>query len=497
MSAHPYPLVVIYGRLTRLDAANGNVPFSGGPGAMFKHRTLDLLPSSTPIEIRTLGTPACALPYPPNARVLLLGPEALRFAGLDPNLNKHRGYCLNVLSPRTGTLHAALATYHPIDCWEFSAADDDSDDDDSADSAEHKDVAATKRANFFGWAMKDFWKLVLRATPTWPYDPLPKPSFLDAAHDTISDWLRCLPSGSDLVLDIECRPQDHSLDVIGLRSNGRAFVAPIYSPTNQIAFPSRQILGRFYRALTHTFLRDDITIVGHNLAFDLAVLAVELGLPIPTRLYDTMIAMHRAEPLLEKSLSHAISYYLVTPRNHKADICPNTTIENYHRLRQYNSEDLIRTEQLKAAQLRTHADNPGLAAAVQQGNELLHVTLLMSLTGIHTNPEATAAQAEAHLQRAEQMARVARVLTGRPGFNPASPDQTADFFYTQLHYPVLEQTDSGQPATGAKALYSLQTLQPNPLIPVIIEHRECKKAASSLKFRPFKRKHLTSNPSKE
>lgn len=483
-----YPLVVVYGRLARYDKANGAAPFSGAPGAMFKHRTIDLL--DCPCEIRVMNTPDMLRPFPPQSRVVLLGEDALALATGDTNLNKHRGYCLTVTSPGTLTQHAAIATYHPIDCWDFTRVEGDDDNDDENGSDESKDVAGTKRANFFAWALRDFWKLVHHAKPNWVIHPLPLPSYEPAEHDYVATWLRSLPPETRLVLDIECRIQDHSLDVIGLRANGRAFVVPFYLPSERIAFRSYESLGRFWRALAETFLRPDIVIVGHNLSFDLAVLAVHSGLPIPLRLYDTMIAMHRLEPLMEKSLSHAISFFLRTPRNHKADICPNTSQENFTRLCQYNSEDLIRTEQLRLEQLRLTEDQPERRHAIDTGNELLHVTMMMSLTGIPTCETAIAAAKEAHELRAEQYRRIAACLTNRPEFNPASPEQVADFFYRELNYPVMELTDSGQPATGAKALYELQLAQNNPVIPVIIEHREAKKASTSMDFKPLTLKSI-------
>lgn len=484
-----YPLVVVYGRLSRYDKANGDAPFAGAAGDMFKHRTLDLAAASgVPVDIRVLGTADMMRPFPFGSRVLLLGEDALTIAGFtgqNLNLNKHRGYCLTVRSPVTNTQHAAIATYHPIECWDFTQVEPSDDDDDTDGGDSEKDMAATKRQNFFSWALHDFWKLLTHAQPAWKIQPLPQPAFLEATYDQIAAWINALPAGAHVTLDIECR-HDFSLDVIGIRANGQAFVIPWYRWDNIMWFKSMRELGLIWRSLAKLFLRTDITIVGHNLAFDLAVLCVTLGLPLPQRLYDTMIAMHRTEPLLEKSLSHAISYYLCTPRNHKADICPNVSPNNFARLRQYNAEDLIRTEQLREAQIDRARTRPDYQTAIQQGNELLHATLMMSLTGIATDQRASDAARDAYLLHAKNMKRCCEVLTGIKDFNPASPDQVGAYFYGKLRYPVTEITDTGAPATGAKAMYSLQIAQQNPLIPLIIEFREAKKAASSLEFRRFR-----------
>jgi hypothetical protein len=477
---------VIYGKMSRYDQANGQ-PFSGCAGDYFLNRTLRLLPSlraGATWDTRIIGTADMAQPFVPGARILMLGDAPLQLAGLDRNLNKHRGYCLYVPCPRTQHQHMAVATYHPIDCWDMVAEEDDDEDDDAAES---KDVGGTKRRNFLAWALHDFLKLTKQPGPRWALDLLPNPTFnLYADASEAARWLLALPAGTVLTLDIECRIQDHVLDCIGLRANGQAYVVGCYRPDNTLAFKSRAELALFWRALMTTFLRADITVCGHNLGFDLSILCVLWGLPLPANLYDTMIAMHRAEPLLEKSLSHAISHSLYTGRNHKADICPNLSFENYNRLRQYNAEDLVRTEQLRAAQLRNAADRPDLLTAIRQGNELLFSTLMMSLTGIPTSSAHIAASRERLLLKAEQLRRIIEILTGVPDFNPGSPQQVAHFIYTRLGYPVLEETDSGAPATGSKILYTLQTKQNNPLFPLLVQYKETRKAATAMDFKPLK-----------
>lgn len=476
------------------DRTNGNVPFSGVAGAMFKHRTLDIARAQGwTIDVRVLGTPAINLPFAPNTRVLLLGERCLKLLNQDDNLNKHRGYCFTMLCPATRRSAPAIATYHPVDCYEFSSDDADDDDDDTKDNnpSEAKDTGSTKRGNYFAWALYDFWKLLLRATPggtlPWPYDLLLAPQRVNIATPMreAAGWLSSLPSGTCLTLDIECRPQDFSLDCIGFDTGDLVRTVPIYRHTNTLACQSYKDLAVFYRALCQTFLRTDIIIAGHNLAFDLCVLAIIYGLPIPRRLYDTMIAMHRDNPFIEKSLSHGISRYLCTPRNHKADICPNVSEDNLRRLCTYNSEDVMRTRQLRNRQTEIFAQNPALAEAVAQGNDLLHATLMMSLTGIPTSADAVKKMSSSHQLRADQYARVCRILADQPDFNPGSHDQVRDLLYTHLKCPVRQLTKTGAAGTGAKALYDMQTVYNNPLIPLIIQHREAKKAATSMEFKPL------------
>jgi len=478
---------VIYGKLSRYDQANG-VPFSGVAGDFFKKRTLNLLdtlrPGST-WDLRVLGTLDMSRPFQPGARIFLLGESALALAQVDAHLNKNRGYCLTVPCPRTGRPHMAIATYHPIDCWDLVA--EESDDDEEDDEPEDKDVGGTKRRNFLAWAVRDFAKLISQDGPDWRLDPLPNPTYNKYATATdCANWLNSLPAGTFLTIDIECRIPDFVLDCIGFRANGQSFVVGCYKPDNTMAFSSRIELAKFWRAMVTLFRRRDITICGHNLGFDLSVLALGWGLPLPYNLYDTMIAAHRADPIMEKSLSHCISHLLYTPRNHKADICPNVSFTNFARLCQYNSEDVVRTEQLRIATEERYRSREDIIKAIRQGNELLHSTLMMSLTGIETDAAKIAQTRDFLMRKATQLRRVLQILTGLPEFNPGSPDQVAAFLYDTLKYPVLEYTEAGGRATGAKILYTLQTKQNNPIFPLLVGYKETRKAATAMDFKPLR-----------
>ena len=107
----------------------------------------------------------------------------------------------------------------------------------------------------------------------------------------------------------------------------------------------------------------------------------------------------------------------------------------------------------------------------------------MSFTGMRVDVEERARQIRLQELAVEQYTRVARILTGRPAFNPRSDDQVSSFIYGELKYPVIELTKAGAPSTGVKTLYKLQIKQPNPIFPIIIAAREAGTAAGLLNFR--------------
>jgi len=470
-------LTIIYGGLSRYDRAQTPPkPFSGSAGEFFTHRTFEV-PELKPlfVDIRVVDTYDMMKPFYNKTRFLLLGEPALKWLQPDDcNLMKHRGFIL------TGPNNCpAVATFHPIECHDFKATDFVEEEDDN-DGDEAKDVGPTSRQNFLFWALLDYRKLV--AIP-WPLPvPIAPVQYIAPPIDFVINWITGIQPGAHVVLDIETRRQDHSLDCIGLRSNRTTLVIPIYSHTNALHYDHKGT-ARIYRALYLLFLRTDITIVGHNLSFDLSVLCFRYGLPLPRRLYDTLLSMHREYPQLEKSLSHALSMYTNSVRNHKGDIAVNVSYANFMRLMRYNADDVYWTEQIMFEQMRRAELDPPLKQAVETANKIQYCTLLMSFSGIRIDVEARDKQADIQQTKADAITRCIRVLIEDPNFNPASPPQCAALLYGKLKYPVEELTKTGAPSTGVKTLYKLQLKQFNPVITLIINAREASKAASMLRFR--------------
>lgn len=456
---------IIYSRLTRFDLANNNTPFSGSPGDLFKHRTLDLHPEVT-YDVRLPDQ--IGRPFRPDSRILALGSAALFALTQDNNIHKHRGYCLTYKNL------PLIATYEPIEAWEFR--EDEEDDDDS--KGDEKDVARTKRSNYLFWLLADFNKLLRPRRTVFRI----KARQIRPSARAFADWLRARPQEARLVIDIETRIQDHALDCIGVLDvdTAEAFVFPFYGPNGRTCYANNDV-ARVWRALFNTLRR--CLIIGHNLAFDLAILAGKYNLPLPSRVYDTMLAMHRQFPLVEKSLSHAISFYTSATRNHKGDIRPNTSEANFNQLLLYNADDLALTADVYLSQLEYHAENAALKSSAELANRLLPVTLLMSLTGIAVDEQRREQVKAEQEQRLIQLNRVVRILSADPLFNPNSSKQIAAYFYGRLKYPVLELTESGAPSTSEKTLYKLQLKQPNPLIPIIIAYKQLQKSTSMLDAR--------------
>lgn len=433
---------------------------------MFKHRTLDLIPSLQ-YDIR-LPESRNFLAPPVTDFALVLGADACGKVLGDRNLNKHRGF--RKYYHRVPT----IATYSHIDCWDFR--DDESDE---SDSDNDKDVSVTRRANYLFWALTDFRKLFQPARPHSARQTIFKPDL-----QLVNSLLDRAPDDLFVSLDIETRPQDNTLDCIGLgffvKSTWYLYIIPIYGPDNLLVYSQRD-LARFWRSFTAALLSRRIIWIGHNLAFDLSILHHYYRLPFPRRIHDTMLCMHRDNPFADKSLAHAISLYTDAGDNHKGDFCPNTSQANFAKLLKYNSDDVYWTGEVA---LRQRA-NESRRADYRQVNDSQYVCLIMSFTGIEINTPQLEAEKERLTLKAAQLERVIRILTGRENFNPNSGQQIAQYFYEHLTYEPPAYTDSGAPATDEKSLLKLQLKQPNPIIPLILSYKETSKELSMLSFKPY------------
>ena len=462
-------LTIYYPPLTRFDLKNGLLPFSGTPGNMFKHRTLDLISDLT-YDIR-LPESRNYLAPPLTDFALVLGADACGRVFNDRNINKHRGYRKHIRNV------PAIVTYSHIDCWDFR--DDDADE---SDGDNDKDVSVTRRANYLYWAITDFNKLF---RPARPHSA--RVTTLSPDLRTVSDLLDRAPDGLLLSLDIETRPQDNTLDCIGLgfyvRSTWHIYTVRIYGPDNLLVHSQRD-LARFWRSLTAALLNPRILWIGHNLAFDLSILHYNYRLPFPHRIHDTMLCMHRDNPFADKSLAHAISKYTDAGENHKGNFCPNTSQSNFAQLLKYNADDVYWTGEVA---LRQRADLTR-TADFDQVNASQYVCLIMSFTGIEIDTGRHAAEQARLALKAAQLERIIRILTNRPDFNPNSGQQIADYFYTTLTYEPPTYTDSGAPATDEKSLLKLQLKQPNPVIPLILAYKETSKELSTLNFKPYEKR---------
>lgn len=473
---------ILYPKFTRIDKGNNNVPFSGVPSTLFTHRTIDKHPEHTYVIHPYETAEATFLPLPGD-RILCLGEDWLERLFGHRNINKVRGYRLYYRGI------PVIVTYTHMDCWD-AWGDLEEGGKEQADKGNDKDAAPTKRANYLFWVLSDFEKLLR--------DPRPHPKPITRIKPSMAyvvKWIDGIPSEALVSLDIETRPHDNCLDCIGIgrKINATAIetlVVPQYHYTDKLAYTLKET-AQFWRALYKLLLRTDITIVGQNIAFDIAVLHHYYKLPLPDRVFDTMLFMHRHYPLADKSLSHVISYYTDAMENHKGEFCPNLSQATETQLFAYNGKDVYWTLEAANRQIELMATMPPpFARAISDAMEAQRTTMLMSFTGMHVDVAALNKRKSELEYKAAAWTRIIRKLTGIHDFNPSSSKQCADYFYKELGYDIPAFTESGAPQMDEKALYDIQLKQDNPLFPLIIAARGAEKEISTLNFKPYK-KHIS------
>lgn len=363
-----------------------------------------------------------------------------------------------------------VATFSPIDCAEVFSGEEEFDDEIELDKSNSKDAAPTARGNYRFWAMADIRKLLKKERRT-TYNKNDIVSLPDAAKviDQL-DWL---------FLDIETHPPTNTVQCLSFCGlNSAVFTVPIYDHNGKLVV-SHKFLAAFTRALRRCI------IVGHNISFDLSFLAHYHGIPWGPRIEDTMIQHHRVYPESEKSLAHVISYWInnsfhkdqsgtFTPRNY----------EQYSRLLHYNALDVLSTRAVWLAQ-NCDRNTTGIGPSFDSANRSVEVYLRAGLTGFEFREHFRQNRIKELEGKIKGLTRVFHVLAGSKVL-PTSPQQVGNYFFRDLGLISTHKTDTGDPSTGADAMYSLLLKYPQCVsIRVLLALRDLNKQKDQLMFRAY------------
>ncbi len=406
-------------------------------------------------------------------KIIILGQKALDTVYPGMVLDKFRGQLTSYQN------RPAIASYHPIDAFDQTGSED-SEDFLAAD--DNKDSARTQPSNYFFWIRRDCEKLLYQT-------PINHPPLKYHACPNLEKFLAYAYAHKNetVYLDIETRRQEHTLNCIGIAfGDSPVFVLPIYFYNNQKAYGNAEkILVMLNRILPNT------TVVIHNSLFDLFNLARYYRVSCGWNIFDTMLCQHRMFPEAEKSLGHTISYWTYLPF-HK-----DMSIENPHnpqqqaQLWEYNARDVYAMREVYKQQTSYLAscNDPGLIASVSQANSSVYPYLLAMLKGLPVDEIALGSTKVTLHSQLRGILRVARILSGKPTFNPNSTQQCSEYFYEGLHYEVPGKTTTGKPKMDQKNIYKLRLKYPNPLLDVVIAYRLKSKASSMLDFVPYNPPH--------
>lgn len=472
-------VLVFIDRPNRYDIAN-NCLLAGPPG-MFLRETLrdcnvdpDLCYFTTDLYIN----PAKVGIVP--TKILLLGHEAAArslYGNPSDSLNNLRG-----IVGKTPSRAEVISSYEPVDCTdvvdhESALFDSDDEDDDGDSGSNNKDSAPTARRNYRFWLRSDVRKLLLNERRrNYKYDAITNYTtrqiinWLDSQRDTF------------LYFDIETHPPTDTVQCFSIAAiNGPAIQVPCYDYRTY----ARHHLPQLFAALVRAFTRN--VIVGHNISFDLGFLFHFHGVPFGHRLYDTMLAHHRCFPEAEKSLGHAMSYW-VNVDNHKNDagtFCPYNH-QQYQTLLDYNTRDVLVLREIHLEQCAYSRNDPGLTRSITQANTVQFDYLVAGLRGINIDNAERKKKVTALTSVLTDYTRVLKILTGMNDFNPSSGQQIGRWLYEGLGYPIIEKTETGAGKTDIKTLYKLLQKFPNNVaLKVLLKYKAEDKVLSMLGFEDY------------
>ncbi len=222
-----------------------------------------------------------------------------------------------------------------------------------------------------------------------------------------------------------------------------------------------------------------LTMVGHNLKYDLTVLEI-VGLIPRCALADTMLmsyvldaagGRHDMDSLAKRILGVDTTSY--------EDVCGKGTKQigfaavPLEQASEYAAEDADITLRLFNQFTRRLADEP-LLQSIYQDLELPVMLLLREMEnhGALLDSAILRSQSKSLGTRLKELESEAQTLAGRP-FNLASPKQLQEILFDELKLPVLKKTPKGAPSTNEEVLQELALNYPLPKL--LIEHRSLSK----------------------
>jgi len=448
---------------------------SGHAGQVFKSYLHPLTIDS--IDLRTSDNPE---PLLPNTKVvLLLGDESLtrHYPGGDKlTLNDARGN--PVVNQYNNIVY--LPSYAPQEAFDFKAeyeAGEDADEESAEGEEDIKGHGTTKRRNWRWWLLNDCKK----ATRI-----LHRPELCNTTTNTLS--VKLYPdineviaelhskSGESLYLDIETAKRQ-TLTCVGFNfsSSNKIFVVPWKRYNNQLMYDEK-LCRRFIQALAVAMGRNEV--VCHNASYDLLVLCWKYKIPLPRKVFDTMLAWHRCYPEVEKSLGHLISYFLYRAF-HKNDGVyePHNPVQE-EQLYNYNAKDIITMREIHG-EIKQELVKCKAVESANWANRMVRAYLTATLRGIKTNTKEYCERYDMLELKRVQVNRCVKIITGRPDMNVRSWQQKQKYLYEDLK---LHCPDDKAP-TASKTLLKLLTKKTVPSIKLMLLSTRTSKLASSMKFR--------------
>jgi len=239
-----------------------------------------------------------------------------------------------------------------------------------------------------------------------------------------------------------------------------------------------------FEALRPVFSDSSLIKIGHNLKFDLSILA-EQGIDVAGHCYDTMLAhalidpgqRHNLDTLSEDFLQYTTIRFSELVPDVKKGLPIDYSLVKPQALADYAIEDADVTLQLWEL-FKAKLEESGQAKVFYEiETPLLPVLVVMEREGILMNPATLAETGKSLEDHIETLRDSINAAAGRE-FNLNSPKQLGEILFDELK--LVEQpkkTKTGQYATNEQVLSSLAPK--HPIVANILEYRQLTKLKST------------------
>jgi hypothetical protein len=417
----------------------------------------------------------------------------------------------NVLNEMRGSLFSvqgipAIVSYFPQDCADMKAYEEQFNEG-HLSHAEVKDegddekrLGSTSRKNFAWWLKMDCKKVkyILK-------NGMPKieeePRYVN--YPSSDEVIQVLSTTKEqhLYFDIETDYEEQNLQCFSFTFDGRTvFNVPILDYNYKLAYSSFHYI---MRALA-VACKNNIVVAHNGACFDYIVLAYKYRIAVK-RVYDTMVAMHRCYPTVEKSLGHCTSFWTWQPFHKDQDSHGYMTAQQMKDRMAYCGKDVFTMFLIKQAIDKYAKTVVGLEHSIKTAMDSIVPYITATMQGILVDMDLREKMRYENDRLMEQYLRMIKLLIGEAGLNevhkcikgkagafPGSNKQCVEYFHNILGYPVVGRSPVNQhgirnPSLNKLNMFKLRLKHDNPVIDLCNLYRGVALETSTpLGFLPWK-----------
>lgn len=278
---------------------------------------------------------------------------------------------------------------------------------------------------------------------------LPKRSLLiDPSFSDVEEYLRVVKGGDETGFDIEVL--NHQVSCISFSTSPKeAMSIPFVVEGGRHRWTLEQE-EQIWLLIAHILGDDQILKIGQNLIFDIGFLIQQMGIHTFGPIGDTMIAHHIMFPDFPKGLDFLCSMHTREPYykdDRKLWSKPWADLELFWR---YNCKDSCTTHEMWPLFKKIMIDD-GYIQCYQDTIDIFPCLLYMMIRGMAVDVERlkqTNVEVRKKIQEAsDELEKVADYT-----FNPSSPKQCQEYFYTHKGNRPYISRSTGRPTTDDKAM---------------------------------------------